>query len=116
MRTLTSGNENGQKATCWAIVTSDGRYAYSVNAGNGTISSYAVSPEGILTLLNPAAATTGTGSTPTDPALSADSKFLYIRDGGLNEVHGFRVESNGSLTPVGTTGGLPANGQGIAAR
>ena len=116
LKLVTGSLANGQAATCWALVTSDGRYAYSVNAGNGTISSYAASPDGILALLNPVAATTGTGSTPTDAALSTDSKFLYVRDGGLNLVHGFRVEANGSLTPVGTTGGLPANGQGIAAR
>jgi len=37
---------NGQKGVCWAVVTSNGRYAYTINAGSGTISSYAVSPEG----------------------------------------------------------------------
>ena len=37
---LISGSvNNGQAATCWAIVTSDDRYAYSINTGSGTISS-----------------------------------------------------------------------------
>jgi len=113
---ITGSLKNGQAATCWAIVTDDGRYAYSVNAGTGTISSYAVSAEGDLTLLDPAAAVTGSGSTPTDPAFSSDSKFLYVRDGNLGLVYGYRVEANGSLTPINTTEGIPTGGQGLAAR
>ena len=113
---ITGSLENGQRGVCWALVTNDGRYAYTVNAGSGTLSSYAVSPEGFLDLLNPSAASTGSGSTPTDPALSSDSEFLYIRDAGLNVVHGYRVEADGSLMLVGATGGIPTGGQGLAAR
>jgi 6-phosphogluconolactonase len=113
---ITGSLNNGQAATCWAIVTSDGRYAYSINTGSGTISSYEVSPEGHLTLLDPTAASPGSGSTPTDPALSNDGRFLYVRDPLLNTVDAFRVEANGSLTPLGTTKGVPTGGQGLAAR
>ncbi|HUA97455.1 MAG TPA: beta-propeller fold lactonase family protein [Terracidiphilus sp.] len=115
LKLITGSLGNGQQGVCWAVVTSDGRYAYSINAASGTISSYAVSPDGALTLLNPVAASTAAGSVPTDPALSADSRFLYVRDGGENEVYAFRVEEDGSLTPLGSTGGLPAGGQGLAA-
>jgi 6-phosphogluconolactonase (cycloisomerase 2 family) len=48
-------------------------------------------------------ASTGSGSTPTEAALGSDSKFLYVRDGQLGVVDAFRVEADGSLTPVGTT-------------
>lgn len=113
---ITGSLANGQKAACWAIVTNDGRYAYTVNAGSGTVSSYEVSREGYLTLLDPTAAVTEPGSTPTDPAFSSDGKFLYVRDGNLGVIYGFRVEANGSLTPIGTTEGSPAGGQGLAAR
>lgn len=113
---ITGSLLNGQQASCWTIVTNDGRYAYTVNAGSGTVSSYEVSREGYLTLLEPAAAVTGSGSTPTDPAFSTDGKFLYVRDGNLGVIYGFRVEANGSLTPIGTTEGNPAGGQGLAAR
>jgi 6-phosphogluconolactonase len=113
---ITGSLKNGQAATCWAVVTDDGRYAYSVNAGSGTISSYEVSTEGDLTLLDPTAAVTGSGSAPTDPGFSSDSKFLYVRDGKLGVVYGYRVDGDGSLIPVGTTDGIPAGGQGLAAR
>lgn len=112
---ITGSLKNGQGATCWAIVTSDGRYAYSMNTASGTISSYEVSPEGYLTLLDPAAASPGHGSTPTDAALSDDSRFLYVRDPLLNTVDAFRVEANGSLTSLGATPGVPTGGQGLAA-
>jgi 6-phosphogluconolactonase len=113
---ITGSLQNGQAAVCWVVVTNDGRYAYSANAGSGTISSYAISPEGILTLLDPVAASTGPGSAPTDMALSPGSRFLYVRTGGNGTVTGFRVEANGSLTPIGTAGGVPASSQGLAAR
>jgi 6-phosphogluconolactonase (cycloisomerase 2 family) len=113
---ITGSLQNTQHGVCWALVTGDGHYAYTVNAGSGTLSRYAVSPHGALTLLNPAVATFDTGSTPTDPALSNDSEFLYVRDAGLDLVHGFRIESDGKLTPVGAVAGIPTGGQGLAAR
>ena len=116
LNVITGSLLDDQRASCWAIVTSDGRHAYVVNAGSSSVSSYVVSPEGDLTLLNPTAAVTGTGSTPTDPALSSDSTFLYVRDGALGVVDGFRVEADGSLTPVGTAPGNPTGSQGLAAR
>ncbi len=115
LNVITGSLLNGQAASCWAIVTSDGRYAYVINAGSSDISSYAVSAEGILTLLDPTAAVTGLGSAPTDAALSSDSHFLYVRDDALGGVHGFRAEADGSLTPVSDTGGIPAGDEGMAA-
>jgi 6-phosphogluconolactonase (cycloisomerase 2 family) len=114
---LLSGSvHNGQSATCWAVVTDDGRYAYTANAGSATISSYYLSWEGFLSLLNPTAGKMASGTAPTDMALSDGSRFLYVRDGGMNTVAGFRVESDGSLTPVGSVTGIPAGAQGIAAQ
>lgn len=104
-----------QSATCWAVVTDDGRYAYAANAGSGTISSYEVTRHGALSLLNATAGMTGSTSAPTDMALSTDSRFLYVREGGSSSVGGVRVEDDGSLTFVGTVGGIPADTQGIAA-
>lgn len=114
---LISGSiPNGQKATCWAIVTGDGRYAYTASAGTAAISSYEIGWNGVLSLLNATAATTVAGSAPTDLALSSGSRFLYVREGGNGTVSGFRVEWDGSLTPLNTVSGIPAGSQGIAAR
>jgi 6-phosphogluconolactonase (cycloisomerase 2 family) len=115
---VTGSLGDGQAATCWAIVTDDGLYAYAANAGSSDISSYGVSPDGMLSLINPTAGTTATGSAPTDMALSAGGNFLYVRVfvGTGDVVSGFQVNSDGSLTPVGSVSGIPSGAQGLAAR
>jgi 6-phosphogluconolactonase (cycloisomerase 2 family) len=69
-----------------------------------------------LTLLNSAAANLGAISFPIDIALSNGSRYLYVIAAGLQTVEAFRVEPDGSLTPIGSVGGLPFGTQGIAAR
>ena len=105
-----------QAANCWVIATRDGHYAYTTNTGTGTISSYLVSRDGSLSLLNAIAGNTGAGTAPIDMALSNDSRFLYVRDGLKGMVDGFEVADDGSLTPVGSAGGVPPGAQGLAAR
>ena len=107
---------DGQKANCWVVVTKNQLYAFTTNTGSGNVSSYRLSQNGFLTLLNPVAASTGTGTAPIDMALSDDSHFLFVREATQGKVDGFRVESDGSLTPVSSATGVPAGAQGIAAR
>lgn len=105
-----------QKANCWVVVTTDGHYAFTTNTASGTISSYSISREGRLNLLNAVAGDTGAGTAPIDMALSDGSHFLYVREAVNGMVDGFKVESDGSLTPVGSAGGVPGGAQGLAAR
>ena len=70
----------------------------------------------MLSLLNAVAATTGVGTAPTDPALTKGSRLLYVRVGGLGQIVGFRIERDGSLTPVAAAGGVPSGSQGLAVR
>lgn len=107
---------DGQLANCWVVVTKNQRYAFTTNTGSGNISSYLVARDGSLTLLNAVAASTGTGTAPIDMALSDDSHFLYVREATNGMVDGFRVESDGSLTPVSSVAGVPTGAQGVAAR
>jgi len=102
-----------QKAACWVVVTRNGRFAYTSNTGSNTISSYTISEEGDLALMNVTAAN---GNIPLDMALTRNGRFLYARNAGNSAVTGFRVEANGSLTPVTSAAGLPAGAAGIAAR
>jgi 6-phosphogluconolactonase (cycloisomerase 2 family) len=107
---------DGQKANCWVVVTKNQRFAFTTNTASGNISSYLVSHDGSLTLLNAVAASTGTGTAPIDMGLSGDSHFLYVREATKGMVDGFRVESDGSLTPITSAAGVPAGAQGVAAR
>jgi hypothetical protein len=57
-------------------------------------------------------ATTETGT--IDSAAAGDS-FLYVQTGVGGTVDEFRVQSDGTLTQIGTVTGLPAGQEGIAA-
>jgi 6-phosphogluconolactonase (cycloisomerase 2 family) len=102
-----------QRAACWAVVTSNGRFAYTANAGSASVSSLAVGRNGELTLLNPAAG--ATAAAPTDMALSAGDAFLYVRAGGGLSISAFAVNNDGSLTAIPGVS-LPAGEAGLAVR
>jgi 6-phosphogluconolactonase (cycloisomerase 2 family) len=105
-----------QSAACWLVVNGNGKYAYTANAGSGSISSYSVGRDGSLTLLNSQAAFIGNGSHPIDMALSTNSHYLYALASNAQTINAFQVQADGSLTPIGSVGGLPASMSGLAAR
>jgi 6-phosphogluconolactonase (cycloisomerase 2 family) len=107
---------NGQTAACWVVTTNSGHTAFVSNTGNGTISSYAIADDGTLALIEGAAANSGDGSSPTDMALSVNSRFLYVLEAGSNLVTAFEIGKGGSLTPIGEFGNLPPGAQGITAK
>jgi 6-phosphogluconolactonase (cycloisomerase 2 family) len=86
-----------QSAPCWVVLPENRRFAYTAHAGSGTVSSYSVSDNGSLTLLDAIAGSTGSGSAPTDMAFSTGNRFLYVRTGGNDGVAGFRVDADGNL-------------------
>ena len=106
-----------QGAPCWLVTSKDGRYAYTANAGSGTVSGFSVGHDGTLTLLDPSGVTgnLGAGSHPLDEAVSKNGRFLYVLVDGLHQVGAFRIDADGSLTSLGAVGGLPAGAVGLAA-
>jgi 6-phosphogluconolactonase (cycloisomerase 2 family) len=106
-------------ANCWNVVTPDGRFVYASNAATSSIAGFSIRNNGVLVPLqstivgvNPA------GATNLDLAVSADGNYLYSLNGGNGSVGIFRINSSdGSLTSLGTLGGLPAGAglNGIAA-
>src|SRR5207244_6439461 len=106
-----------QGAPCWLIASKNGRYAYTANAGAGSISGFSVGQDGSLTLLDPSgvSADLGAGSHPLDEAVSNNGQFLYNLTDGNHTVTALRIAEDGTLTIVGTIGGLPAGAVGLAA-
>jgi 6-phosphogluconolactonase (cycloisomerase 2 family) len=106
-------------ANCWNVVTPDGRFVYVSNAGSGSVSGFAIGSGGTLTPLpGTVLALNPTGSANIDITVSADGKFLYTLNAGSGAVGMFAIQStNGTLTDLGTIGGLPAAAglNGIAA-
>jgi 6-phosphogluconolactonase (cycloisomerase 2 family) len=106
-----------QAAPCWLVVSPDGRWAYTANAGAGTISGFSIARDGSIALLNASGASGsfGAGSHPLDEAVSSDGRFLYVLVDGHHTIGGFRINADGSLTPLGEVGVLPAGAVGLAA-
>jgi 6-phosphogluconolactonase (cycloisomerase 2 family) len=103
---------DNQAAPCWVVITGNGSFAYTANAGSSSISGYSLSPTGTLALL----ASTGAGKGPNEIVLTSDSHFLYALDRGAATLSGFQVQSNGSLVSVSLGGiTLPSSLTGLAA-
>jgi 6-phosphogluconolactonase (cycloisomerase 2 family) len=101
-----------QGAACWLVTSNDGRYAFTANAGAGSISTFSVAPDGSLSLAGTTAI--GAGSHPLDEAVSNNGRFLYVVADGVHRLAGYRIASDGSLEPAGSAP-LPANAAGLAA-
>jgi hypothetical protein len=112
---VTASLPNGQRAACWTVVTSDGRFAYTTNAGTATISGYRVARDGSLSLLDPSGVNATTAGGPSDAALSRNSRFLYARIGSTGSIAAFEVGRDGRLTALPGITGLPAGSFGLAA-
>lgn len=104
-----------QTAACWAVTTKNGKYAYTTNAGSGSIAAYRVGRDGSLSLLNGQAGLPGAGSTPVDAALSGNSQYLYTLNAGAHTITGFAVNADGGLSAIGGASGLIAGAVGLAA-
>ncbi len=118
LTTVTPSLFTTETAACWIVVSGNGRFAYTTNAGSGTIAGVAVDFDGTLTLLDADGETgiTGPGSVPLDMAFSRDGRSLYSLNAGNGTIGAFSVGADGSLQPLPFTGGLPAGTNGMAAR
>ena len=85
-------------ASCWLVVTNDGRFAFTSNTGSDSLSTYAIEFDGEITLQG--TTSTGAGTRPLDVALTNSSRFLYVLNAGVGTLSGFRVETHGELAPI----------------
>jgi 6-phosphogluconolactonase (cycloisomerase 2 family) len=116
--TVTGVAPNGQTAPCWVAVSPDGRFAYTTNAGSGSVTGYSVDTSGRLGLLT-ADGRTGAmaaNSRPLDLGFSQNGRYLYILTPGSASVSAFRVAADGSLAALPSVGGILNSAVGLAAR
>src|SRR5262245_50421809 len=99
---------DGQMALCWIVRAGD--FYYVSNTASNNLSSFTVARNGTPSLLAAVAGTTHTG--PIDMTVSGS--YLYTQAGSAGTVDGFRINPNGSLTPIGSVTGLPVGQEGIA--
>jgi 6-phosphogluconolactonase (cycloisomerase 2 family) len=103
-----------QVAACWIAISKNGKFAYTTNAGSGSVSSFRIGADGSLTRLNATAALTGAGSSPIDMAFSINGQYLYILAGGAHMISIFQMGADGSLAAAGTVS-VPVGVVGLAA-
>jgi 6-phosphogluconolactonase (cycloisomerase 2 family) len=101
---------DGQTAACWIALSEDQRYAYTTNAGSGSISSYRLGRNGSLQLLQAIAATPGAG--PNDIVEADDS--LFTLNNGSHTISTHAIGGDGSLSLEGSLT-VPSGVAGLAA-
>jgi 6-phosphogluconolactonase len=107
---------NGRSEICWAVATSDGRYAFTTNFADGAVSRYALGEDGSLSLDDAAAGIGVDGETGLrDEDLSGDGRFLYALNADSRHIFGWAVGTDGTLSPLGAWDGLPESVAGLAA-
>lgn len=107
-----------QTAACWLVVTANGKFAYTANAGSGTISGYRLGSDGGLSLLdaNGLTASTGANSHPLEMTFSPNSHDLYVLDAFTHTLSAFTVGHDGALATITLSGvSLNAGAVGLAA-
>jgi 6-phosphogluconolactonase (cycloisomerase 2 family) len=92
----------GQGAACWVAVSPSGRFAYTGNA-SGSISGYAIAPDGSMTALD-ADGLTAPIPSPRDLDFDESGRFLVAVSPGNaatgGRVTAFRVAPDGALSVV----------------
>lgn len=107
---------NGNASSCWIVISNDGRFVFVTQPVSQSITSYAIEPDGSLSLLNPSAAEVP-GGDPRDQHLSGNGRFLYVLNNRTGSVTSFRVRGDGSLVLLSLTAGeVPSGANGLAAR
>jgi 6-phosphogluconolactonase len=118
--TITPGTAsvgNGRSEICWAVISNDGRYAFTTNFADGAVSRYAIDMDGGLTLEDATAGVTEDGRPGLrDEDLSDDGRFLYAIDADQGQIVGWSVDERGHLSMLGTWDGVPTTVAGLAVR
>lgn len=104
-----------ETAACWLAISNDGRYAYTTNTGDGTLTGFAIASDGTLTPLDADGKTATAGAGTIDLSFSINGRFVYALSSGSHTISGFEIGADGSLTPVGDVTDLPAGANGLAA-
>ncbi|HEY7076081.1 MAG TPA: beta-propeller fold lactonase family protein [Solirubrobacteraceae bacterium] len=112
LRVISASVQTLQGAACWVAVTPDGRFAYTGNAATGSITGFAIAPDGSLTRL---AEDGRSASSPRPNDLAIAGGYLYAVNPIAGSVTIYRINADGSLAGLGAATGLPTGLAGLAA-
>jgi len=115
---ITSALPTDGQATCWDVVTPNGRIVYAINANTSNIAGFDIAHDGSLTPIDATlVGSNPTGSANLDTAISNNGKFVYTLNAATGSIGIFSLQSDGTLLNNGQAEGLPASAglNGIAA-
>jgi 6-phosphogluconolactonase (cycloisomerase 2 family) len=86
-------------------VDPSGRFAYVANLNSNDVSGYTIAPGGGLIPIDAHPNTAGTqnfpaGTNPNSIAVDPSGRFLYVTNGGSENVSAYSIESDGTLTEI----------------
>lgn len=88
---------NGQSATCWVTATTNQQFAYTSNAGTGTISQYYVDGSGSLAAIANVSSTPQMNGAPLDSGTSKDGQSFYVLNGSQGSISMLQIQRDGTL-------------------
>lgn len=97
LRVISGSVQNGQSATCWVSITPEQTFAYTSNAGNGTISQYKINANKSLTLIETVPSIPGINGAPLDNTIDDEGKHFYVLNGSQGSISVFKIQKNGHL-------------------
>ena len=99
---------DNQTAPCWVEITHDGKFLFTVNTADSTISRYSITADGTLTLLGSTQLRTPTGLGPEDARLGPTGDKLWVVDTGGAKISAFAVSGGNLMELSGSPTSLPA--------
>ena len=112
--TITPSASALQAAPCWVVVSRDGKFVWTGNAGaSRSITAFSIALNGKVTTIGVVA--TGLNGC-TDLATDSSGKYLYALENLSGSVRAFTINRDGTLTLIGSYGGLGAGFTGLIAR
>jgi 6-phosphogluconolactonase len=115
LEVISASVPNHQAAACWLVVTSDGRFAYTANAGTANVSQYTIDANGSLALVG-SGASGATDPGPVDLDVSDGDEYLYVLNSRSGSISAFSVNpADGSLTPISGVSGFATGWVGLVA-
>lgn len=92
--------KNYSSAPCWTAITKFGRYAFITNTASNTVSSYYVSNQGAIYLVDASAGHTDAG--PLDVVVASNNYYVYVLNGAGRSITEFKRKPFGELEIIGT--------------
>jgi 6-phosphogluconolactonase len=105
---------SAQSAPCWVAIA--GSHAFVTNTKSNTVTSYAISADGALTLADANGIGGETGSNPIDVDVTDGNDLLYVLNGKDHSFSIFAISADGRLSKRPDLTGLPESAVGLVAR